>query len=740
MKKTFILGVIMGLLCSCLPIMTNQEINDDGSPWQEMTMLEWLHSSYNTNYTAYLTAVEACGYDEVISANRNYTFIMPDNSALSTYARMQGKRGIEEVDAEVLNSLLKYLTVAERFVSTDFEEEEARLFTTEADLPLSVYMSSSNLPLQLFLNKNVPEQEIGFKAENAVVTVQDIDFKDHVAHGTAKIPSWEWTGELPKPEEPEPEPDDRISRPVLTVVEYSFSSRNEAYVSWEPVEGASGYLVLVDGQETSFENNRVNLSGMKGEVIVSVTAISAAPAILGDSLPSVVVVNLNTDFGQGTEDDPYRIYTAADWIDFCATINEGAVSYKGEYVKVMNDIDFNGAVILPAGAVGGTVFEGSFDGANHTMKNAVVDDSVSPNAGLFRGARAYIRNLTLNKFTVKGYVGGGVAAFVGGTFSGTISNCIVDQCKIYGIGQSVSDAAKDAGLVAKVADENTSIVDCVVRSSEIQGNGKYVAGIVAEIKKGTVRGCTVSDNKIYTTNWSSGGIAGYVAEGAVVDCCISKSNRLTTDNRHMGGLVSDLALGSVMNSISDSNILVLGENSYRTSGGLVGCVETNSKAETVILNCISRGNYISFTHPTRADAFLALGVASDNGVTGNYTMANCFIESGTIQVAAVKGWYVGIVLANLDTGNLSNCYYHEELRKTVDVSEVPVDRYGIGGKSEGANSDAEGTIAVSAADISATSGDNALITRLNSYVNDNKSSYPQLKNWKMEGGFPTLDL
>ena len=56
------------------------------------------------------------------------------------------------------------------------------------------------------------------------------------------------------------------------------------------------------------------------------------------------------------------------------------------------------------------------------------------------------------------------------------------------------------------------------------------------------------------------------------------------------------------------------------------------------------------------------------------------------------------------------------------------------------NIDIEGTIAVSAAEIVKTTGDDALINRLNKYVTENIGTYPLLKQWKMDGTAPTLDL
>ena len=370
-------------------------------------MMEWLESSMNRNYTVYLDALKVSGYDQVVSSNEGYTFIMPDNTSLNTFARLQGASKIQDVDVEVLSDMLKYLTIKGKLLSTDFEEEITKMFETEAGLPMGIYMSNSgSVPYQLTINKNVPEQESGFTVVSTQITVQDIDFMDHIAHGVEKIPSWEWIDKVPdEPVEPEdPKPTDRLKLPILTVVEYSFLSCEQAYVSWEAVEGASGYIVTVDDEEVACETNKVDLTGKFGDITVKVIAVSATPETLGNSDPAEVVVHLYSDFGSGTESDPFKIYKAQDWIDFATTVNEGT-SYDGQFVKLMNDIDFNGQVIVPAGLSSDVKFCGTLEGNDCMMMNAYINSDEIQGSGLFRYASATIRNLTMSNFNVVSYKG-----------------------------------------------------------------------------------------------------------------------------------------------------------------------------------------------------------------------------------------------------------------------------------------------------------------------------------------------
>ena len=753
MKKIFIFGLLLSLFSGCLPLLTNPEFDSNGAAWKDMTMMEWLESPLNTNFKNYLSAIKVCGYDEVVSFNEGYTFIMPDDNTLNTYARMQGESKIENVDPEVLMSILKYLTISEKVISTEFEDGQVRMFETEAGLPMGIHMQhSATEPYKLSINKNLPEQEFAYKVESVVVAVQDIDFKDHIAHGTAKIPSWEWTGEIPNPEpepEPEPEPTDRILSPVLEVVEYSFSSREVAYVSWTDVTGASGYSATVDGEAVVVENNKIDLSGRTGQIKVSVTAISADPETLGNSNPAEVTVNLYSDFGTGSESDPYRIYSAADWVDIAATINEGE-TYGGQYLKLMNDVDFKNAVILPAGRSSSIKFCGTLDGDGNTMKNAVInsvkiDDVTQQGAGLFVYADAVIRNLNINGFVVTSYKGKG-GILVGQVFKGTIENCTITKSKIQAVNasaESPNDGGGNGGFVSTMDGTESSIINCSIIDSDVSTRGDITGAVVATAKGGTISRCISEKNKVTSTNKTPGGIVGS-ADKCVIDCCQSRNNVITANNRYLGGVVALLNDATLINCISTDNTCILGESNYRTAGAVVGRVEKGKKA--VILNCLSARNYVSSINTGRNDPYIGLLIGGNHEAgtaVHDYIIANCFVASGEVSAAKkTNNSYMGIITGILDTPNMSKCYYNEAIQTTVDVSIVnPYTRYGIGENGDNDNVDIEGvTIPVSEINIAKTSGDDALITLLNNYVNENKGTYPLLKSWKMETGAPTLDL
>ena len=97
MKRFLILSVMVTLLSGCLQLLTNPDFDDNGSPWTDMTMYDWLKSPHNTSFTDYIKAAELCGFDEVIRSESGYTFILPNNAALNTFARIQRVKSIDQV-------------------------------------------------------------------------------------------------------------------------------------------------------------------------------------------------------------------------------------------------------------------------------------------------------------------------------------------------------------------------------------------------------------------------------------------------------------------------------------------------------------------------------------------------------------------------------------------------------------------------------------------------------------------
>ena len=122
--------------------------------------------------------------------------------------------------------------------------------------------------------------------------------------------------------------------------------------------------------------------------------------------------------GTGTAEDPYLIGGLDELKAFRDSVNAGE-TYKGEYVRLTDDIDLGGEEWTPIGGGGtGQQFWGTFDGDGYTISNLKISRGLSYTAenkgiALFGATQGgEIRNFTLHNADVTG--SGYVAAVVGG--------------------------------------------------------------------------------------------------------------------------------------------------------------------------------------------------------------------------------------------------------------------------------------------------------------------------------------
>lgn len=230
--------------------------------------------------------------------------------------------------------------------------------------------------------------------------------------------------------------------------------------------------------------------------IVSLVIISAHPA-LGLS-------------GSGTEAEPWRIETPADFDEFAADAN-----YWAGYTRMETDINLAGltyttAVIAPdtykyGFDFDGTAFIGVFDGNDHEIIGLTIDDGGTGNdfLGLFGciGEGGQVSSLGLEGGSVSGddYVVGGL---VGWNNRGSISNC-------YSTG-SVNGDWCVGGLVGI----NGGNVSNCYSMGNVNGD-EYVGGLVG-INGGSVSNC-------YSTGDVNGAedVGGLVGEnyyGSIANC------------------------------------------------------------------------------------------------------------------------------------------------------------------------------------------------------------------------------
>ena len=141
--------------------------------------------------------------------------------------------------------------------------------------------------------------------------------------------------------------------------------------------------------------------------------------------------------GEGTQANPYRITSAADWNTFATRVSEGT-TYSGVYFQLTNDI----AISTMVGTDMDHAFNGTFDGDGHTI-TATLNSSAANCAPFAYTYGATIKNLhTTGTINTSNSNAGGVVGR-NGTASLTLTNVSCDMT----INSTMSGNASHGGLM-----------------------------------------------------------------------------------------------------------------------------------------------------------------------------------------------------------------------------------------------------------------------------------------------------
>lgn len=354
--------------------------------------------------------------------------------------------------------------------------------------------------------------------------------------------------------------------------------------------------------------------------------------------------------GDGTEDNPYLIYTADD----LAGIN----SYS--YYKVMNDIDLTSWINansptngwIPVGKTGGGTMC-QLDGDGHII-SGLWTNNTGNNTGLISSIEnATIKNLTItvaNEKMVKGsadYVGIVVGKSTGSTF---------ENIDVQGDASGTNYVASIAGY----ADGGT-FTNCNANGGQITAIGDYVAGITGYATDATFTDCAVDNMSVSTNNGGHvGGIAGYSDNDQFVNCDVVESSFTGT-----GSYVGGIAAGSVNNSTFE-NCSVTGTTIGGASyvGGITGQIAnplTDIKVKSTTIN--ATGNYVggivgkTTKDITNSYADVTLTGKDYIGGIAGHTSANIEIcySQGSVETTDLTNCRSGGIVG-YTTGNTTNCY------------------------------------------------------------------------------------
>jgi len=329
--------------------------------------------------------------------------------------------------------------------------------------------------------------------------------------------------------------------------------------------------------------------------------------------------------GSGTQEDPWRIESLADFDEFAADPN-----YWDDYTRLETDVNLAGrtystTVIAPdtdssTDLFQGTAFTGVFNGNEHKITGLTIDDAGAGNdyLGLFGyiGEDGQVSNLGIEGGSVSGnYLVGGLA----GGNAGTISNC-------YSTG-SASGTRFVGGLVGI---SSGTISNCY--SSGSVGGDHEVGGLVGD-NAGTITNCYSTDG--VTGNDAVAGLVGFNYEKCSISNCYSTGT--VSGSTYVGGLVG-----------------------YNLDGPITKCYSTGTVSGSTYVGGLVGLNYAWIGRVTQC--YSTGAVSGDSYVGGlvgeNYlgAISNC-CSTGSASGDSYVGGLVGEnVQEERMFGTISNCY------------------------------------------------------------------------------------
>ena len=248
----------------------------------------------------------------------------------------------------------------------------------------------------------------------------------------------------------------------------------------------------------------------EGYALGKEAAALTVPVVLGGAQ------TLAAPSGNGTQENPYQIYSAADLLWFAQAVNDGQTD---ACAILCDNIDLSGIETWTPIGSESTPYIGTFDGQGYTISGMTIENAESY-SGLFGNVTGTVKNFTVTgSITITGdetvsRVGGAVGslgtASAGGTVSGVTS----------GVDITVSAGNDHIGGVVGSMPENSSptVENCIYTGKiTVTAAAGSVAGIVGYIRTGTIQNCANQGSISVDVGGtgSVGGILGYCNNGGI---------------------------------------------------------------------------------------------------------------------------------------------------------------------------------------------------------------------------------
>ena len=387
-----------------------------------------------------------------------------------------------------------------------------------------------------------------------------------------------------------------------------------------------------------------------------------------------------SEYGDGTEDTPYLIYTAGQLASFRNAVNGGD---NDACAELMEDIVINKNVLNSDGSLNEEdkddltpwtpigYYTGTFDGKGHTISGIYINND-GYYQGLFGriGEGGTVKDLGIEDSWIKGGNNvGGIAGYSSGNIEDCYNTGSVRGGYVGGIagysGGSITDCYNEGevsgGYVGGIAGYSGGSIEGCYNEGEVSGS--YAGGIAGNSDGGRIKGCyntgSVSVNEVYDY---SGGIVG-ISEGDRIEDCYNTGG---VSGGIAGGIEGYKSGGSIEGCYNTGSVI-----GYYSGGGIAGhsnggriedCYNTGS-----VIGYNEGGGIAGYSGGSIEDCYNTGSVSGYDVVGGiagsasidnanNKVIKNCY---NTGKINDDKGGGIVRYLTAMDGSDLINCYYLE---------------------------------------------------------------------------------
>lgn len=375
--------------------------------------------------------------------------------------------------------------------------------------------------------------------------------------------------------------------------------------------------------------------------------------------------------GDGTQDDPFQIETAAQLAHFAKTVNEGE-AYLYKYIVLTADIDLANKEWTPIGNHSNP-FKGNFNGDNHTVTGMQISGELD-RVGLFGECTKHNVNSAIKNITVKDSVICGIN-FVG-AIVGYAEEINIENCR--SIGNTINGKTDVGGICGKIGGYSVGKVSQCYNSSKVTGRGRVggIAGMGGIAENCLNTGEIMIINKAYQS--ACGGIFGIFDDtttSATITACVNLGK--VSGGESFGGIVGSTdseSTGHISNCYYNMDAITGGfdAGTALTAGQLCGAlpdgldstiwkegsVDTSTAKATQGRFGTATGTYINLTKVADIKETKTAPVPVYNYVTTNGNDWDTYTLITTAEEFAAIGQ---------DTANCNENYV---LKNNIDVSRV----------------------------------------------------------------------